>query len=183
MRGSSSPRDRLKGKVNRGAFVVGRRYVRLITYARLQDLRAPLQRFRRLTGTARAPRAGSAQRLRAPAYMGPGVWFGRGRVHVRLSHTRKWLPELAAYRGPVVPRQVRLALARESDVTLQVLGSQHVRFRQLTIGGGGDFTVRVHNVSGVEFDHVEFRSATHGGADQRGEGPDIRSLPVPGRRA
>jgi hypothetical protein len=101
--------------------------------------------------------------------MGPGLWFGDDRVHVRLSHTHNGVPGLAEYKGPVDPRNVRLALSRKRDVALQVQRSEYVRFVNLAIHGGGNLTVRLDKVKGVEFDHVDIFSATHGVRTSRAE--------------
>jgi hypothetical protein len=165
----------------RGAFLDHDLYTRLITYSRLEDLRADNQTFEQVTDpndrrdgpeVVECNAAGTCE----PAgykypwvYMGPGIWIDRNftpenpqRIHIRLSHTENNVPGLTDYTGEVDPRQVRLAISPEPMVTLQVQGSSHLRFERLAIRFGGDFTTLLTNVTGLVFDHVRFWTSSHG---------------------
>lgn len=165
----------------RGAFLDGKRYIRLITYSKLDDLRAANETFDRITA-AGDPRPGPdvvdcdaagncvpAGYRRPWVYMGPGIWIDRNftpenpqRVHIRLSHTHNNVPGLADYSGEVDPRKLRLAISPEPMVTLRIQGSSHLRFERLGIRYGGDFTTLVTGATGVVFDHVRFMASSHG---------------------
>jgi hypothetical protein len=97
-------------------------------------------------------------------YMGPGLWFDREtrRVHIRLSHTGNNIPGLADYTGETDPNQVRLAISPKSMITLQVLASEHIHFRDLSIRFGGDYTIWLQNVEGLVFDHVHIWASRTG---------------------
>ncbi|MPY88606.1 MAG: hypothetical protein GEU99_11840 [Luteitalea sp.] len=165
----------------RGAFLDRNPYTRLITYSRLEDLRAENETFDTITDPS-DPRPGpdvvscNGEDGCAPAgyrhpwvYMGPGIWIDRSfspedpqRVHIRLSPTHNNVPGLADYTGEVDPRQVRLAISPEPMVTLRVQGSSHLRFERLSIRYGGDFTTILTGVTGLVFDHVQFLASSHG---------------------
>ncbi|MGH9630740.1 MAG: DUF1565 domain-containing protein [Bryobacteraceae bacterium] len=165
----------------RGAFLDGDRYTRLITYSRLEDLRANNETFDKITAQNDS-RPGpevvdcDANGKCVPAgyrhpwvYMGPGIWIDRNasptnpqRVHIRLSHTHNNIPGLADYAGETDPRRLRLAISPEPMVTFRVQGSSHLRFERLSIRYGGDFTSTLTNVTGLVFDHVRFLASSHG---------------------
>jgi hypothetical protein len=163
----------------RGAFLDRHPYTRLITYSRLEDLRAPGDTFARLspddplghdvfdcdTSTACVP-AG----YRYPwVYMGPGIWVDPDvsptnpkPVHIRLSHTSNSVPGLADYAGDVDPRRLRLAVAIKPMHALRITDSSHLRFERLGVRFGGDVTVMVRNTTGLLFDHVEVWASSNG---------------------
>jgi hypothetical protein len=160
--------------VNRGAFVDGRPYTRLITYSRHEDLVARNELFGPIFSPD-DPRPGPPQttaqgKLLSPprrvpwVYMGPGLWWDSdtGRVHIRLSATHNHVPGLRDYTGQTDPRRVRLAISARATTTLAVSGSDHVRFEHLRIAHGGENTIRLASVGDVSFDHVEVRASSIG---------------------
>jgi Protein of unknown function (DUF1565) len=102
-------------------------------------------------------------------YMGPGIWIDRGvqkgsahRIHIRLSHTHNNIPSLADYRGEVDPRKLRLAISRESTMTLRIHNSSHLRFEGLDIRYGGNVTMKITGATSLVFDHVRVWASTYG---------------------
>jgi hypothetical protein len=176
----------------RGVFLDRNPYTRLITYSRLEDLRADNETFEPITAdddprpgpdvvhcdsagncvpaTVCDSSGGNCQPFRHPwVYMGPGIWIDRHfsptspqKIHIRLSHTHNGIAGLADYAGEVDPRKVQLAISPESMTTLLVQGSSFLRFEHLTIRYGGDSTVRLPNVSDVVFDHVRLWTSSYG---------------------
>jgi hypothetical protein len=179
-------------RVTHGAFVDLERYTRLITYARIEDLRATNQTFGRLPvlqsreeeclppcpGHPVVDRLGQpipvqglngaqvAPKFKRPwVYMGPGLLFdyrGDKRIHIRLSHTKNQVTGLADYTGPTDPRQVRLAISRQLPPPLRVLDCDFVRLAHLTVRFGGSLTIRIENSREVTFDHVRVLAASGG---------------------
>jgi hypothetical protein len=165
----------------RGAFLDRNPYTRLIKYSRLEDFRAANETFEQITDP-NDPRPGPnvvdcdnsgtcvpASHRFPWVYMGPGIWIDPSfsetnpqKLHIRLSHTHNNIPGLADYTGDVDPRNVKFAITTESLTTLLVQGSSHLRFEHLTIRYGGDYTVRLPNVTDVVFDHVRFWTSTYG---------------------
>jgi hypothetical protein len=157
--------------VNRGAFLDREPYTRLISYSRLEDLRADNQTFDQLKlddprpGPEETDGAGKPRGFRRPwVYMGPGVFFdqGSGRVHIRLSHTANNIVGLADYDGPTDPGAVGLAISHKIRPTLVVRNSSFVRFEDLSLRFGGEHTVDIRRTLGVVFDHVRLRASTDG---------------------
>lgn len=102
-------------------------------------------------------------------YMGPGIWFNsvpdsltEGRVHIRLSHTHNNINGLADYGEEVDPRKVKLALAPKDMTTLRVRNSSYLRFENLSIRYGGEYSVKLTSVEGLVFDHVRIWASTYG---------------------
>jgi Right handed beta helix region len=161
-------------RVNRGAFLNQEPYTRLITYSRLEDLRAKNQTWdlklspsdsRPGPEVIKGPHGGHPTGFRRPwVYMGPGLFFnkGTGRVHIRLSHTNNNIPGLADYRGELDPRKLGLAISHKDRPTLLIQKSNSVRFENLSIRFGGDFTIKVEKSKGTEFDHVRILASTYG---------------------
>jgi hypothetical protein len=176
----------------RGAFLDRNPYTRLIKYSRLEDFRAANETFESITdlndprpgpNVVDCDNSGNCVPakvcdddgdnclpFRFPwVYMGPGIWIDRNfsdtnpqKVHIRLSHTHNNINGLGDYTGEVDPRNVKLAITPESLTTLLVQGSSHLRFEHLTLRYGGDYTVRLPNVTDVVFDHVRFWTSTYG---------------------
>jgi hypothetical protein len=179
-------------RVTHGAFVDLERYTRLITYARIEDLRATNQTFGRLPVSQRpqeeclppCPGHPVVDRFGQPVpvkglngnpvapefkrpwvYMGPGLLFdheGDKRIHIRLSHTENQVTGLADYTGPTDPRQVRLAISRHLPPPLRVLNCDFVRLAHLTVRFGGRVTIQIVNSRDVTFDHVRVMAASGG---------------------
>ena len=183
------PADGEQDRVEFGAFVDLERYTRLITYSRLEDLRATNQTFGRLPVDqdpadclppcpgftvvdaenqpipVRIPDDGVVERFKRPwVYMGPGIFLpeGGGRIHIRLSHTANGIEGLADYAGGTDPRQVRLALSRHTEPPLRVQGCRFVRLEHLTVRFGGARTVLIQDSSDVLFDHVRVLAGNDG---------------------
>jgi hypothetical protein len=102
-------------------------------------------------------------------YMGPGIWFNRnresptaGKVHIRLSHTHNNINGLADYTGEVDPNKVKLAITRKDMTTLQVHNCKYLRFENLSIRYGGEWSILLRKVEGVVFDHVRIWATTRG---------------------
>jgi hypothetical protein len=99
-------------------------------------------------------------------YMGPGIWFDEDaddqerRVHIRLSHTNNQIDGWPDYTGETDPCQLRLALSRRLEHALRLVGSKHVRFKNLTMRFGGEDTIRLRNCTDIVFDHVQIRAAS-----------------------
>ena len=159
------PGNRNLARVRYGAFAGSR--IRLITYARMEDLRATNESFKAVPLSDPRPAGGPRQddptRKQPWTYLGPGLlWVfenpadpldRRGRVHVRLSRTHLNAPGTADYTGPTDPNQVALALTPEGRIAVSV-GASNVRFRNLVIANGGDTTLRItENARNVTFDH------------------------------
>jgi hypothetical protein len=83
-------------------------------------------------------------------------------VHIRLSHTHNAINGLADYTGEVDPTKVKLAISRVDMTTLRVRGSSYLRFENLSIRYGGDYTVQLNSVVGLVFDHVRIWATTYG---------------------
>jgi hypothetical protein len=164
-------RNRLQARVRYGAFADSR--IRLITYSRLEDLRATNESFVSVPLSDPRPAGGPLEddptRKRPWCYLGPGLYWvfenpadeldRRGRVHVRLSRTHLNAPGTADYAGPTDPNQVALALSAEGRVAV-VVSASNVRFHNLVIAGGGTTTLTIaENARNVTFDHC----TVHGG--------------------
>jgi hypothetical protein len=163
-----------KDSASRGAFLDRPSYTRLLTYSRLEDLRAANQTWDEMAGDDDRPGPRVKANKRHPAqpgrarlpwtYFGPGIHFDKqtGRIHIRLSPTRHGVAGMEEYRGPTDPRKVRLSISSRTDRALEMLGSEHVRVSDVGLWHGGDETVRVQGSSDVVLDHVEIRAATYG---------------------
>jgi hypothetical protein len=156
-----------KENVNRGAFLDGQRYARLLTYSRLQDLRANNERFGRVASSD--PDVGPLERgqpglRRLWTYMGPGMFYDdqTGKVHIRLSHTTHGIDGFPDYQGETDPTRLALAISRTDMTTLTVARSSFLTFQGLTFRFGGETTIQTHHVDGLVFDHVSVLCATHG---------------------
>jgi hypothetical protein len=174
--------------VSRGAFVnpVNSRYTRLITYSRIEDLRADNETFEQLyegtalpciiprhdppNCTAPDPRPGPILgdscgcTIRRPwVYMGPGIWFDTAtkKIHIRLSPTHNGVTGLADYNGNTDPNQLALSISEETMTTLTVQGSNHIQFKNLSVRFGGR-TIEVINSRSVLFDNVTIWAGQYG---------------------
>jgi parallel beta helix pectate lyase-like protein/uncharacterized protein DUF1565 len=171
------PLNSVKDLVNRGAFLDGEPYTRLITYSRLEDLRADNQTFDRvslnnLVGPQVTDEDGNGKEFRRPwVYMGPGLFFKpninnsiEGRVHIRLSHTSNNIQGLADYKGETDPENLRLAISHSDTTTLVVENAKFIQFENLSIRFGGEKTLHIKNTDSVVFDHVRILAASTGAA-------------------
>ncbi|MGE0548997.1 MAG: DUF1565 domain-containing protein [Kofleriaceae bacterium] len=141
----------------RGAFSRREPYTRLLTYSRLEDLRATNQRSTVATLTP-------SEQPMAWTYMGPGLWHDAetGRIHVRLSPTTNRIEGLADYTGPTDPSEASISVWPNSSTPLVVAESSNVELRDLVFVGGGETTVRVTQSQDVVFDHVRILAAMEG---------------------
>jgi len=158
--------------VNRGAFLDRNPYTRLVTYSRINDLRADNETFEQIfdendprPGPEVTDEQGTPRGFRRPwVYMGPGIHFNAetGRVHVRLSHTHNNVPGITDYTGEIDPRRVSLAITPKALTTVQIRGSSHLRLERLTIRFGGDDSILIQGAQNLVLDHVRIRAATRG---------------------
>jgi hypothetical protein len=102
-------------------------------------------------------------------YMGPGIWFNHvrdslteGRVHIRLSHTSNNINGLADYDEEIDPTKVKLAITPKNMRALQVRNSSYLRFENLSIRYGGEYSIHLTRVQGLVFDHVRLWASTYG---------------------
>jgi Protein of unknown function (DUF1565) len=160
----------------RGAFLEREPYTRLISYSVLEDLRAENETWD-INVPITDPREGlevadanPVRHKRPLVYMGPGFFVstspdepaGRGRIHIRLSHTHNGVRGLAEYEGETDPRKISLAICPGDTTTLTVSGSSFVRLERLSIRFGGATTVKVEGSADVVFDHVRVMAAAQG---------------------
>ncbi len=164
-----------KDTSSRGAFLDRPGYTRLLSYSRIEDLRAANQTWElgmaagdrrpgpRIRGGKRRPVEAGRERL-PWTYFGPGIHFDKqtGRIHIRLSPTAHGVAGLEEYRGPTDPRQLHLSISSRADQALGVVASEHVRVTDVGLWHGGDETVRVESSHDIALDHVEIRAATYG---------------------
>jgi hypothetical protein len=182
--------DSNNDRVNRGAFLDREPYTRLITYSRLEDLRAKNETWDLLPLGLNDPRPGpeiikdgGPSGFRRPwVYMGPGLFFNLStrKVHIRLSHTHNNVPGLEDYRGEEDPKKLRLAISHRDRPTVLIRKSTSVRFENLSIRFGGEFTIRIEKSDGVVFDHVRILASTYGVNLGAGEGTIISNCEVNG---
>jgi hypothetical protein len=170
-------------EIRHGAFLDRESHTRLITYSRLEDLRADNQTFGRLPldhampGEQALDENGDPQTVvresdntnthipfkRPWVYMGPGIFFDdTGRIHIRLSHTTNNIPGLADYDGGLDPRQVRLAISRLLPPPLLIDDCTFVHFEHLSFRFGGSHTIRIVKSNDILFDHVRVFAGNHG---------------------
>jgi hypothetical protein len=176
----------------RGTFLDRNPYTRLVTYSNLNDFRAQNETFDKITLPVCAPgqqddcdpRPGpDVVEFECPAvpctplgyrnpwvYLGPGIWIDPAvsaanprKVHIRLSHTHNNVPGRADYTGETDPRRVALAITQEDQQALSIAAASHIRFENLTIRHGGDYTVAMTGAAtaNITFDHVRFFASTH----------------------
>ena len=171
--------------VKHGAFVDREPYTRLITYARIEDLRAVNETFGRLPLDHHLPplpglpvvddddhpvtvtpiNGTQAQQFKFPwVYMGPGLYFDEesGKIHIRLSHTANRIPGLADYDGGTDPRHVRLAISRFLPGPFAVENCNFLRVEHITMRFGGSQTVRINESNDIEFNHVRVQAGSDG---------------------
>ena len=165
--------------VNRGAFLNldDSTYTRLITYSRLEDLRANNQTFDQIDPGDERPgpdelvAKGGDKKTYVPTgfrrpwvYMGPGIFFDKKtrRIHIRLAHTNNNVGGIEDYTGPMDPRKIRLAISHSQRTTLIIRKCSNLRIENLSIRFGGQHTIRLHNTNSIVFDHVRIRASTNG---------------------
>ncbi len=172
------------GRVRRGAFLDTHRHTKLVTYHRVEDMRATSGFDPRDLTAGDNPdnevwKAGQATgTFRNWFYMGPGLWFDTvsRRVHVRLSHTHNDVPGWPDYTGPTNANEVRLALSRENSHALLLIDCHHLRFENLDLRFGGEDTIRLRDCSDIEFDHVNVRGTSR--AIRLEAGPDQHNADI-----
>lgn len=177
--------------VNRGAFLDRDPYTRLITYSHLEDLRAENQTFEGMALTD--PRPGfdpppGATVAHPWVYMGPGIWYNtdlasplKGHVHIRLSHTSNNIAGLEDYSGAIDPREIGLAITTKDTTALFVHVCHDLRFENLTIRFGGEWSVNLNYVQHIEFSHVCFWASNNGIRMEGKEGGLIHPLQHPNK--
>jgi hypothetical protein len=172
-----------------GAFMDRDPYTRLITYSRLEDLRADNETFGRLplddplppfpgfpvvkvdddgnvsTIGFEQPDGTTIDTFKHPwVYMGPGLFYESeaGRIHIRLSHTHNHTPGIVDYDGGTDPRHVRVAISHRAPAPLVVVGCSFLQIDHLDVRFGGDRTIRIESSSDVVLDHVRAFSGNEG---------------------
>ena len=176
-------------RVNRGAFLGVTPYTRLITYSTIEDLRATNETFERLTegdptrpgfpivtdkdGNVMTDEEGRPNVFYPWVYMGPGIHFENGRIHIRLAHTHNAVPGVVDYTGETDPRRLALAITPEDMTTLFIKDCNHLVLSGLTIQFGGRESIRIEDVTNVQFDHVHVRATTIG-VRLGGEATDVK---------
>lgn len=148
---------------SRGAFAEREPYTRLLTYSRVEDLRAANQKWE--IGSKSAPGTTAVDGKHMPwTYFGPGLWHdpADGKVHLRLSATENRITGITDYAGPADPAKVPIQIWARSSTPLLIQRSSDVEVRDLTVRGGGDETVRVDGAERVLFDHVSIDAASVG---------------------
>ncbi|MET0552839.1 MAG: hypothetical protein ABW221_07370 [Vicinamibacteria bacterium] len=141
------------------------RKLRLVTYNRLEDLRASNESYQRVPLSD--PRPGipipGDEGYKLPfTYIGPGVYFVYddpqqtvGRVHLRLSPTEMKVPGIEDYPGALDPNSMNLSLSG-ADSFAAGISAQNVVLRRLTFQNGGLRTLRIHaDARNITFDHCE----------------------------
>jgi hypothetical protein len=161
-------------RINRGAFLDREPYTRLITYSRLEDLRAENQTFEQgiaLTDEREGPevtkRDGTLLEPRGKnpwVYMGPGLFFNMisAQVHIRLSHTTNNVEGIAEYTGETDPRKLRLAISSKLMTALEVQDSSFIQFENLSVRFGGEDCINLIRTKSLVFDHVQILAAGYG---------------------
>jgi hypothetical protein len=150
---------------------------RLLTYSRIEDLRAtnesdlivPLADARPAGGPlindTETPEDESLTK-RLWTYRGPGLWFcadpnkqdcvKAGRVHIRLAPTHLGVAGVADYTGPTDPNAVALSIASEGAFAVENAAS-YITFKNIVFQNGEDKVVSSSDTVGVIFDHCTFR--------------------------
>lgn len=143
---------------NRGAFLERLPYTRLLTYGRVEDLRATNERWV-LGGDAPAP-AQRSREARPWTYFGPGIWHDTttGILHLRLSPTHNQISGLADFEGATkVPA---IGVWHRASTPLRIQQSSGIEVHDLTVFGGGERSVDIEKSTHVLLDHVEIRGAS-----------------------
>jgi hypothetical protein len=169
--------ERNENERARGSFLErDPRYTRLISYSRIQDLRADNQLFGELPpgSTLDGFEPLDHEPRRPWVYMGPGLFHagpagpdvlddvpGPGHIHIRLSPTANNVPGFDDYAGPSDPRQVPLAIWTAHDPTLKLVRCESVHLEDLTICHGTR-AVKLDDCTDVRLDHVTVFAGPHG---------------------
>jgi hypothetical protein len=145
--------------------------LRLLSYGRIEDLRASNQSLLLVPLVDPRPTGGEVKNLpgfQYPwTYRGPGIHFvrdatdpTRGHIHIRLSPTTFDTPGFTDYRGEENPNELALSITFK-HVRAAEIQSRHVVFRDLTFRNGGDVTVRLNEYArDLTFDHCTFAGGT-----------------------
>ena len=163
--------------MNQGAFYDEPAHTRLVSYAELEDLRSPNQRWPDNVGNTvwrpkpkepgiYIPEDRENKPHRRPfVYMGPGIWFdqrtaGR-RIHIRLAPTTNNIPNWPDYDpAEFDPNQLQLAVSVEGKRAIFLKRCHHIQFQNLTLRFGNPETVRLNSCSDIGFDHCRIRSGS-----------------------
>lgn len=165
--------------VSRGAFIdtINGRYTRLITYSKLEDLRAINQTSELILEGSNPgcslpdpARPGfylgdsmGCRKIRPWVYMGPGIWFDNAteKIHIRLSPTNNAITGLADYTGNTNPNQIALSIAEEEMTTLIVQGSSYLQIRNLSVRFSGK-SIEIIKSRSITFDNVTVWAGEYG---------------------
>ena len=160
-------RDAFPLRTDRGAFVLPDGHVRLVTYSRLEDLRADNEMFGPLLpgeGPDGPDIVAKGKFTKRPwVYMGPGIHQGDDRrIHLRLRHTHLDLPGIRDYDGPEDPATLPLAIWTSPEPTLRIEHCQTVHVEDLTVRFGGGRSIRLEDSTSVFLDHVNVLAGPYG---------------------
>lgn len=148
---------------------------RLITYSRVESLRADNESFQTVLLSDERPPDGNPlvgrETHKVPwTYLGPGVFWARenpadeldtkGRIHIRLSPTTFSTPGMSNYDGPPDPNQLPISIVKDNKEAFKILSS-HVIFKNITFQSGGEGTLGVSGTHLV-FDHCQVYAARYG---------------------
>ena len=150
----------------RGVFLERTPYTRLITYSRIEDMRATRETFPKVLpsdpGFATFDGNLTSKGDKRPwVYLGPGVFLDDdAHVHVRLSHTHNDVPLWDDYRGVTDPRLLKLGLSLRAWNVLTLRRCENVVIRDLSLRYGGEETVSIRACSDITLDGVRIRAAS-----------------------
>jgi hypothetical protein len=167
----------------RGAFLDRNPYTRLISYSRLEDLRADNQTF----PISELFSAGTTDVLmikpckqtatscpaygRRWVYMGPGIWYNKKsqRIHIRLAPTNHDIRDFSNYTptapdstGSDDPRLIPLAITPEHFTTLFAGNTTDLNIRDVSVRYGGEYTVELSTTSNTTIQNTRIFAASIG---------------------
>jgi hypothetical protein len=184
----------------RGAFLDRNPYTRLISYSRLEDLRADNQTFpiselfsagttdilvvERCKKTATSCPNGYT--IPSPAYgrrwvyMGPGIWYNKQsqRIHIRLAPTNhdikglsNYIPSAPDSTGSDDPRLIPLAITPDHFTTLFSGNTNGLTIKDVSIRYGGEYTMEFAATSNTTIQSARIFSASYGVRTEAGTIP------------
>ncbi len=147
--------------------------LRLVTYSKIEDMRATNESFHSLPLSdhrpAFGPLAGDETHKFPFTYLGPGVFYNFespertiGRVHLRLSSTHIGALGIQDYVGGGDPNPMNLSIARRTSIAVGI-SAQNIVFKNLVFQNGGETTLQLNPAAqNVTFDHCEVYGGRYG---------------------